>query len=101
MVQSLLDAGATIHGDTLYAAVFSGHETVVKLLLAAGADVNATGRDWKTPLEGAAEKASVEIVRLLLAAGAEVTESVIEGASFRGYERVVQLLLAAKTNVDA
>ncbi|KAF8462145.1 hypothetical protein BDZ91DRAFT_646409, partial [Kalaharituber pfeilii] len=49
----------------------NGHIEIVKLLLAAGADVNAEGGLSNTALRGASSNGYIEIVKLLLAAGAD------------------------------
>lgn len=50
------------------------NEELVKFLLEKGADVNALGGQWGTPLQGAAasDKPDKEIINLLLEAGADV-----------------------------
>lgn len=56
----------------LHSAVADGGNTAIaKMLIAAGADVNAAQRHGWTPLHGAAATGDVEIVRLLLARGAD------------------------------
>jgi ankyrin repeat protein len=45
---------------------------LTRLLIANGADVNATNNDGDTPLIWAAKSADIELVRLLVASGAEV-----------------------------
>ena len=56
----------------LYAAVL-GHEAVVKVLIAAGADVNkAAPFRGRTPLWAAAYCDHEAVVKVLIAAGAEV-----------------------------
>ncbi|HET7699254.1 MAG TPA: ankyrin repeat domain-containing protein [Candidatus Limnocylindria bacterium] len=56
----------------LHSAVADGGNTAIaKMLIAAGADVNATQRHGWTPLHGAASTGDVEVVRLLLARGAD------------------------------
>jgi ankyrin repeat/SOCS box protein 16 len=54
---------------------------LVKDLLDAGADPNATGEDEQTPLHHAAGRASREIVQLLLQHGASLTPVDIYGAT--------------------
>jgi ankyrin repeat protein len=53
---------------------------VVKLLLEAGADVNAQFRDYETALYVASLEGHESVVKLLLEAGADVN------AQFRDYE---------------
>ena len=82
----LLDRGADADTGALHFAAGGARLDLVRLLLAAGADVNrrdpATGR---TPLHAAvgADTAgdAPEIVRVLLAAGADVNATTPDGAS--------------------
>jgi ankyrin repeat protein len=61
-------------GETpLKIAVVRQNTQLVKDLLAAGADPNATGEDNQTPLHHAAGRDSIEIVRLLLEHGASTS----------------------------
>jgi ankyrin repeat protein len=75
----LLDAGADVHVvsanplavQPLHSAVAGNHDDVVEVLLAGGADVNATQRHGYTPIHGAAQNGAVATVERLLAAGAD------------------------------
>jgi hypothetical protein len=91
----------------LMVASLNGHADRVKLLLAAGANVNAT-KDGSMPLMGASLKGHADVVKLLLAAGANVNAADKYGntplfyASKNGHDSVVQLLKAAgRTNRGA
>jgi ankyrin repeat protein len=77
----LLAAGADLHAISrndnanmpLHAAVAGKHLDMVRLLVEAGADVNAQdGRGW-TPLNLAAHEGPADLVTTLLAAGADPT----------------------------
>jgi len=57
-------------GPPLCTVVRSGNIRIVRMLIEAGADVNAADR-WRTPLTCAAEKGFDQIVELLLDAGAD------------------------------
>ena len=57
----------------LHSAAAGRHLEVCRLLIAAGADVNATQRDEFTPLHAAAQHGDVELVELFLSAGADPT----------------------------
>jgi FOG: Ankyrin repeat len=79
IVKMLLEAGADPKAGTdrnvtalLYAAEADNTE-VIRLLLAAGADVNAVAKNLETPLlKAALDSSDPEAVRLLLEAGANV-----------------------------
>ncbi|KAF2174534.1 hypothetical protein K469DRAFT_506722, partial [Zopfia rhizophila CBS 207.26] len=49
-----------------------GHEEIVRVLLKAGAEVNAQGGYYGNALQAASYRGHEEIVRVLLKAGAEV-----------------------------
>jgi len=73
VVRILLAAGADVHANNdaaIYWAALGGHVEVVRLLLAAGADVHA---DRENALRRAAGSGHVQMVRLLLDAGADPT----------------------------
>jgi len=78
-VQRHLDAGAELdaqdpdlHSTALTTAAFMGETEVVRLLIAAGADVNARNGDKGTALHAAAFFGHPDIVKLLLDHGADV-----------------------------
>lgn len=64
-------------------AAVKGHEEIVKLLIAKGADVNAKDKDGWTPLMSAVSISNVEIVKILLNKGAGVNAAITDGR-FRG-----------------
>ncbi len=78
----------------------------VRLLLDAGADVNAQDSFYRTALQGAAYQGHSETVRLLLNAGADVNlRSIIYGtalhaAASQGHDETVRLLLNAGADVN-
>jgi uncharacterized protein len=88
-VKALLDAGARVDAYTrnafanqpLHAAAAGRHVEVCRLLLAAGADVNATQRGGYTPLHEAAQHGDDEMVELFLSAGADPTIAVEGGGT--------------------
>jgi len=77
--RTLIDAGAAVavysRNDILvqplHSAAAGRHHEVCRLLIAAGADVNATQRHGFTPLHAAAQHGDDELVELLLSAGAD------------------------------
>ena len=84
-----------------------GHENIVKLLLAAGADPNSLGAVPFSALHWAAQAGNPKILKLFLEAGAEVNpvpsdrpglESTLKLAVENRREKAVRLLLAAGAN---
>ena len=65
----------------LHSAAAGRHHEVCRLLIAAGADVNATQRDEFTPLHAAAQHGDTELVELFLSAGADPTALTESGAT--------------------
>jgi ankyrin repeat protein len=81
VVQMLLDVGAEVnqkfsgeYGNPLQAAAESGNTEVVRILLNAGADVNAYGGKWGSALQAASCMGHEETVRVLLQAGARANQ---------------------------
>mmetsp|Transcript_51125 Transcript_51125/g.95778 ORF Transcript_51125/g.95778 Transcript_51125/m.95778 type:complete len:334 (-) Transcript_51125:190-1191(-) len=98
---------------SLMLAADKGHAEVVKLLLAAGAKLEARhrwqrrlGGDDKTSLQLATDKGHLEVVKLLLAAGASSSTRDHQGftplhqAAIRGHVVVAELLLASGAGVN-
>ena len=68
----------------------------VRLLVAAGADVNAASEFGRAPLTlAAAQGGSTATVKVLLERGAEATAAALTAAAARGNDELVKLLLAA------
>lgn len=65
----------------LHSAAAGQNLTIVRMLLEAGADVNAVQEGGFTPLMGAAQNGNVEMVRLLLEHGADRTMQTEDGRS--------------------
>jgi uncharacterized protein len=65
----------------LHSAAAGSHLGVARLLVAAGADVNATQRHGYTPLHAAAQNGNAELTELLLDAGADPTARTDDGKS--------------------
>ncbi|PLN82631.1 hypothetical protein BDW42DRAFT_184666 [Aspergillus taichungensis] len=99
------DAGVDTSDETWYRtavhlASARGHEAIVEILLAHGADANIHHTGGDTALQAASAAGYEEIVKLLLAHGAEVNVydglygTALQAASASGYEIIVQILLA-------
>lgn len=85
----LLDSGAVVNETSrnemrvqpLHSAAAGRHHEVCRVLLAAGADVDATQRHGYTPLHAAAQHGDVDLVELFLSAGADPTARLDDGAT--------------------
>ncbi|XP_071636411.1 uncharacterized protein [Temnothorax longispinosus] len=91
----------------LHCAASNGHKDVVKVLMARGADVNATTDvENLTPLHSAACEGYEEIVEILIAGGANVNFKSNTGitplhiAALSGHCKVVKVLLDNKANIN-
>ncbi len=79
--RTLVEAGAEVNAystnemqvQPLHSAASGRHIEVCRVLIASGADVNATQRDGLTPLHAAAQHGDDELVELMLSAGADPT----------------------------
>ncbi|THU90826.1 hypothetical protein K435DRAFT_248533, partial [Dendrothele bispora CBS 962.96] len=85
------------YGNALQAASSQGHESVVRLLLERGADVNVQGGKYGYALQAASSQGHESIVKLLLERGADVN---IPGGKYgnalqaaRFHQKIEQLIL--------
>lgn len=110
-LQLLLKLGADINafhrfaGTPLLWAAENGHEAVVELLVASGADMEFGN---KTPLLGAARNGHEAIVKLLVASGANVEsveflvrETPLRVAAENGHEAIAKLLVDNGADVNS
>jgi ankyrin repeat protein/predicted DNA-binding WGR domain protein len=103
VVQLLLERGAPVErGDSAWAplheAAWQGKADAATLLLDAGAEIDATTADGRTPLAMAAEKDRAELVELLLERGAAIDGgrfTALMAAARGNHEAIVQRLLDA------
>src|SRR5205823_2714524 len=83
-----------------------GNIKLARILLDAGADVNATDRNgYGTALQAAAESDNIELVQILLQAGADVNvftaRTALQAAADNGNSELAQILLEAGADVNA
>ena len=91
---------SAIGGKALFAAIESDNAAMVRLLVEAGADVNAAeGFGGNTPLHEAVEGGNAEIVQILVDAGADIEAEGFMGqtplslAAEEGASEIMQILL--------
>ena len=111
VAQAMIELGADINakcgafGTALEAAVRYGHEKIVKMLIAAGADVSG-GEKGDGPLYIACQSGNVQIIRRLIEAGAGSSvkqkdhHKAIEIAAKWGQEAIVDLLIDAAADFN-
>lgn len=103
-VKVLLDAGAICNHlknrvSMLHMASSNGHTTVVKLLLNAGANIEAVNSFGETPLYMASSNKRTETVKALLDAGAN-SNTLYKSLPLYGSERYQEYVLYAKSVND-
>lgn len=101
-----IDSKDGSESPALKKAISSGNETIVKLLLEAGAPINPAQVSFLPPLAEAAHWRRIEIMKLLLKSGAKVDGLDSHGqtylASFGFFDpSVLRILLDAGANPDA
>ncbi|KAG9187069.1 hypothetical protein G6011_10177 [Alternaria panax] len=91
----------------LYYAALLGLDTITRLLLDQGAEVNTRGGRYGNALHVASLKGHKQVVRMLLKAGADVDaqsrdcSNPLQAASYKGHELIVKMLLENKADVNA
>jgi ankyrin repeat protein len=107
--RSLVAAGARVNLVSrndfrvmpLHSAIAGRHAGVARILIPAGADVNAAQREGYRPLHQAAEHGDAELIEMLLVAGADPSltndagESPAEFARRHGHDEVAERLARA------
>ena len=116
LVRLFLQSGANANAESpkvgstaLVAAVKSGDEGLVKVLLDANADVEAPTYDGNTPLQVAAEMGKMRIIRLLLDAGAcvnvytspNIVRTPLQGAVLSHNMDLVRLFIEAGGDINS
>ena len=112
MAQALLDAGARVDGDPddppLGWCAYNGNTAVLRVLIKAGADVNAKGSDGESALDSTRRGGQRENEKILRAHGATVmkpekkkTSTLLEAIAQYGGCTTVKKLLAEGARTDA
>ncbi|RYP81491.1 hypothetical protein DL769_001962 [Monosporascus sp. CRB-8-3] len=100
--------GCRFAGDTaLHKAAAGGHETMTKLLLEGGADIELPNHMGQRALHLAADGGHFGVVRVLVGLGADVEAADPSGmrplhlAAMRGHDDIARFLLRAGAHVNA
>jgi ankyrin repeat protein len=98
-LQPDLNKGLDSAAAPLYYAALLGLSTIVKMLLAQGAEINIQGGRYGNALHAASIKGHTQVVRILLNAGADIDAqsedhgSILQAASCEGHEQIVKVLI--------
>jgi ankyrin repeat protein len=104
--RDVCNVGGKYH-TALQAAAFFGHEKIVEILIASGANVESQGGEYGTALVAAAYRGHEKIVEILIASGANVESqggeygTALIAAAYRGHEKIVEILIASGANVES
>jgi ankyrin repeat protein len=103
--QDVCNVGGVYH-TPLQAAAYFGHEKIVEILIASGADVESQGGKYSTALITAAFSGHEKIVEILIASGADVNclggvyGTALIAAAFCGHEKIVEILIASGADLE-
>ena len=111
-VEALIADGAKVNvkdydGTPLHTAAWCGCTEIVKMLIDAGADVNAKNSYGNTPLDLAVRYGHADVVNLLIDAGADVNAKDLDAwtplhvASLYGNIKIIKVLIDFGADVDA
>ena len=110
-LKRLFDDGADVNEPNiippLQIAAFNGHTDAIELLVAQGADLEATSTMLGTALHAAAQKGYAEAIEIMIEAGADPNLrnndqfTPLMTASANGHARVASVLIEADADVDA
>jgi ankyrin repeat protein len=104
--RDVCNVGGMYH-SALQAAAFFGHEKIVEILIASGANVESQGGEYGTALIAAAYRGHEKIVEILIASGADVESqggeygTALIAAAYRGHEKIVEILIASGADVES
>ena len=90
----------------LHLAVLNKSNTIIKLLIDNGANINIKDSKSQTPLHHAVSQGSLEIVKLLIKSGADISSKTINGqtplhfAVSQGSLEIVKLLIESGANIS-
>ncbi|MEJ2246218.1 MAG: ankyrin repeat domain-containing protein [Acidobacteriota bacterium] len=96
LLPMILQSEISYDATALHAASQNGHIEIVRLLLEAGAKVDAQGNDDATALHAASQNGHAEIVKLLLEAGANV-DAEITRAFYREMDHLLDSMMVLES----
>jgi ankyrin repeat protein len=116
--KDLVNAQGGAYGNALQAASFKGHDKIVRMLIDAGADVNAHNAlnpvgpetragEYGNALQAASVRGHDKVVRILMDAGADINiqggkyDNALFAASFKHHDKVIRMLRNAGAYVNA
>lgn len=106
IVNYLLSIKCSLDDDSLRIAALMGYSTIVKILIANGADVNRLDAWLSTPIHWAVQESEIDIVKILIENGADI--NILDGtgqtplyiAAGENYCDILELLLNNNADID-